>query len=200
MKRVFLITILSLGMFFGFSNVTYADTNSDDFNLTDSVNIEQVNSEDIEGTVISFDELSEQEKEYFKDKGFDESNQYFTSEAYLPPSPGDLTRAINVVRITGSTKKQTNTLAYTEYVISATSAGFLDLDLDCRLNMGNVKTVYSAVTPYGAPLVYGGGIFSSYTGKSVYMTYKLTIQYTTYYGTGGLGSQTVNVGGVTLGV
>lgn len=196
MKKIFLTGVLSLGLFLGLSNVVNADTAID--LSADSIDIEQSDSEDSEGSIVSFDELSDKEQEHFLKKGFDENDEYFTSKAYMPADPDDLTQAINVIYITASTKKQDSRTAYTEYIITASKAGFLKLD--CSLKMGNVKTVTSEVTPFNAPLAYSGGIYSFYNGSSKYMTYKLTIQYTTSYGTGGVGSQSVNAGGVTLGV
>lgn len=142
----------------------------------------------------SYDSLSEEAKQHFKNEGFGPENEYFT-EVIEQTSPNRNSRAaVNVVLLTASTKKVTNTQGYTSYIITSKYAPFLKLNMN--LNIGSVKKVTSNVVPAKGAYGYSGGIYSNYTGKSGYQRFTLQCQYVT---TWGAGSASCSAGGLTIG-
>lgn len=164
-----------------------------DSKVTASENIIQ---EDMMEEVVDFEELSEEEQSHFLDEGFNENNEYFQNSIIQQPEikEGMQQRlAINVITITGSTKKVSSTRGYTSYVI--TSAKPI-LKTITEATLSGYKSFPSTVIPYNSPTVSSGGIYSSYTGAKKYFTVRLASQVTTTLGTSPAGS---GAGGVTLG-
>ncbi|EHK9412261.1 hypothetical protein KCT31_002715 [Enterococcus faecalis] len=188
-KCIFFVSVV-LGSLFLFSDISFANEVSNELQEVNSAI--SVNDED----AISFEELTEEEADYFLSKGFTESDEYFSVVTVQSPldSTGINARAVNVVKLTGSTQKVSNTQSRTEYIISASRAPFIKLD--AGLDMGGKKTVRSSVNINGA-YVYKGGIYATYRGKSQYLAYTLNIQYKT---TWGIGTASKKVGGLIIGV
>ena len=142
---------------------------------------------------INYSDLSKEQAKHFTDKGFNKDDEYFTITT-TQTNPTGSTRAVNVVVLTGSTKKVNNTMSRTEYIISSSRAPFTNLN--ARLSLGGKKTVDAKVKPYKGTYVYSGGIYATYTGKRQYLGYKLTVQYTTTWGSK---TASASVGGLTIG-
>lgn len=146
--------------------------------------------------VVAYEELSEEAQLYFLEQGFNETNEYFQHNTIQQStSEGNINqRAIgNIITITGSTKKLSNSMAHTTYIITS---GSPILKASTQVTLVGYKTFESAVIPYGSPTVVTGGIYSSYTGSQKYFTVRLASQVTTSLGTVPVGS---GAGGVTLG-
>lgn len=99
-----------------------------------------------EEDIIDFSSLSTEEADYFTSKGFDESDEYFTVTTMQEPpnslSLGRNARAVNVVTLTGSTKKISNTQSRTEYIISSTQAPFIRFNASLDMGGKNCKFCY----------------------------------------------------------
>ncbi|WP_163652132.1 hypothetical protein [Listeria sp. PSOL-1] len=141
----------------------------------------------------TFNELSEEEKNFFEKEGFNTNNEYYAAISIETPINSISTRRINVVTCIASTKKINATTGYTTYILTASRAGFLDLNT--RLYYGETYR-NSLVTPYNAPKIYARGIYFNYTSKKKYLPCRVTTQYYTSMGTGTVSSK---AGGVTLG-
>lgn len=178
-KFIIICATILLGFNFYFPTTTKAETNESSNTTNDKV---------------EYNSLSKEEKDIFKEQGFDENNEYFQSVVVQPVAKNNLARfRVNVIRLAGSTKKVNKTKGYTTYVITATTAGFSEINM--RLDYGN-KHKTSSVLPYGRPRAYSGGIYFSHTGKKKYLRCKLVAQ---FYTSMGLGTDYSSAGGVTLG-
>lgn len=143
--------------------------------------------------------MSTDHQAYFASKGFNSKDTFFRIQANQPVSqtltPGaksiDSLLDVNVVTLTGSTKKVDSTLAHAEYIISS---GKPLSSLNIRLTMGS-HHFDSAVSLNGA-YVYSGGIYADYSGSKKYMACSLSAQYVS---TLGPGTVSCRAGGVTLG-
>lgn len=188
-KCVFFVSVV-LGSLFLFNDVSFANDAGNELQEVNSAI--SVDAED----AIDFEDLTKEEADYFLSEGFDESDKYFSVVTVQSPldSTGINARAVNVVKLTGSTQRVSNTQSRTEYIISASSAPFVRLN--AGLNMGGKKTVRSSVNINGA-YIYRGGIYATYTGKRQYLAYTLNIQYTTTWGPG---TTSKKVGGLMIGV
>lgn len=152
--------------------------------------------EDIEQESVPFEELSEEDQSFFLSQGFSEDNEFFQStEVQQPDTAGNFNqRAImNIITITGATKKQNTTTAYTTYIVTSNMPM---LKISTKATLKGHKGFSSTVLPYKSPSKYGGGIYSTYTGSKKYFSVKLDSQVTTQLGTKSTGS---SAGGVTLG-
>lgn len=181
-----IIFLVSLGVFSLFSGSQMANANE----IVSSTSIQNVE-------IVDFDSLDEEAVQHFKDEGFNENDEYYTETIIQTPQDvnGKQARAaINVITLTASTKKVTNTQGYTSYIITATQAPFVSIDFS--LSIGSVKTVSSSVRPYKGTYGYSGGIFANYTGKRGYQSFRLRAQYLT---TWGAGSTSCSAGGLTIG-
>ncbi|EAF9641235.1 hypothetical protein A6I69_12615 [Listeria monocytogenes] len=141
---------------------------------------------------VKFNSLPDEERTYLSSQGFSEEQEYQqTTIIEMPLKAG--VRSLNVINYTAGTKKVNATTGYTIYVITASKAGFLELNT--QLTYGTSKK-RSTVVPYSAPKSYGGGIYFSYTGKKKYFACSAITQFWTRMGTG---TASAKAGGVTLG-
>ncbi|AEO05471.1 TPA: hypothetical protein PNM72_000224 [Listeria monocytogenes] len=141
---------------------------------------------------VEFSSLSSTEKSYLESKGFSEEEEYQQTTIIETPFKAGV-MSINAINLTASTKKVNATKGYTIYVITASKAGFLELNT--QLTYGT-KRKTSSVIPHKAPKAYGGGIYFDYTGKKKYFACSVSTQ---YYTRMGIGTISAKAGGETLG-
>ncbi len=151
-------------------------------------------------THISWDQLSTYEQNIYLADGFTKNDTYYRSTVTLPTQNTNSifstslfrSSGMNVVNMTGSTKKASSTTAKTRYILTS---GRSLLKTHVRLQLGNTsRYFYSDRTPKA--LAYSSSITSRYSGRKNYFTMHLTCQYYTSLGKGSLGC---TAGGCTLG-
>ncbi|KGL43581.1 hypothetical protein [Listeria newyorkensis] len=145
----------------------------------------------IEGEIVSLDQLPDDMKSEYLMDGFTDEDEFFLAEVY---QTGGMARKANVVWLSGSTKRENATLAYTKYLIRSSNSPLFAASTQIQLGT-SVKTT-SNVSIYGKPYAFSGGVYSTYTGKKNYFTAKAVSRITTGMGTV---SAWKTVGGVTLG-
>ncbi|PTO34745.1 hypothetical protein [Enterococcus mundtii] len=179
MKKVLTIVLISLFGFVGFELSSMV------------VNGEEIDFQTQE-QVIPFHELTLDEQEYFKSKGFDSSDTFYTTET-VSDQDSKLRLSANVLRLTASTKKISNTQGRTEYIITSPNSPMYRIST--RLNLGNVQSYTQTVNLYNVT-GYSGGMYFTYTGKRNYYSVRLAMQ---VYNTFGVGSVSSTAGGLTIG-
>lgn len=146
---------------------------------------------EIEGEIVTLDQLPDDMKSAYLMDGFTDEDEFFLAEVY---QTGGMARKANVVWLSGSTKRANATMAYTKYLIMSSNSPLFRASTQIQLGT-SVKTT-SDVSIYGKPYAFSGGVYSSYTGKKKYFTAKAVSRVTTGMGTV---SAWKTVGGVTLG-
>ncbi|MBJ8050887.1 hypothetical protein JDS87_02380 [Bacillus cereus] len=171
-----------------FATTSKAETQTEEFLITED------NSEKME-----FDDLSEEQKQAFIADGYNENDEFFVSsfvqgnQANLANGGSQASLArINVITVTGATKKKTNTSATTTTHITSSLKPILKANIQITPN-GAKKVAYS-VTPNKKSV--STSKTWHYTGKKKYIAVRTAVQVTTSLGVSPNGS---SAGGVTLG-
>jgi len=152
-----------------------------------------------QSTVVEkeFTDLSPDEQKYFQDKGFGEEDEYYTEYVVqeLPSASDDIVniRAANVLALTASTKRISNTQGRTEYILTSSNSPVTRINM--QLSLGNVRNYTQTVNVYSA-YAYGGGMYFTYTGPRGYRGVRLTAR---VYNGFGAGSVSCGAGGLTIG-
>ncbi|ABK87358.1 TPA: hypothetical protein ACGXMA_003626 [Bacillus cereus] len=171
-----------------FATTSKGETQTEEFLITED------NSEKIE-----FDDLSAEQKQAFIADGYNENDEFFVS-SFVQGNQANLANdglqaglaRINVITVTGATKKKTNTSATTTTHITSSLKPILKANIQITPN-GAKKVAYS-VTPNKKSV--STSKTWHYTGKKKYIAVKTAVQVTTSMGVSPNGS---SVGGVTLG-
>lgn len=201
-KILLFIALLSLMVFIFPNNTVSASENI----VTEEEIIKETVEEDIieddeideyaEQESVPFEELSKEYQSFFLSQGFSKDNEFFqTTEVQQPNISSEFSQRalVNIITITGATKKETSTTAYTTYIVTS---NLPMLEISTKATLKGHKGFESTVLPYKSPNTYGGGIYSSYSGSKKYFSVSLASQVKTQLGTASTGS---SAGGVTLG-
>ena len=139
----------------------------------------------------TFSQLTPEEQSYFKSKGFSDKDTFYTQK--IEPQDPKTRFSANVLRLTASTKKITNTQGRTEYIITSPNSAMYRICT--RLSLGSAKS-YTQTVNLANSYGYGGGMYFTFTWKRQYYSVKLAMQ---VYNTFGVGSVSCTAGGLTIG-
>ncbi len=142
---------------------------------------------------VEFSSLSSTEKSYLESKGFSEEEEYQQTTIIETPFKAGV-MSINAINLTASTKKVNATKGYTIYVITASKAGFLELNTQLTYGTKKKKHLQLSHIKLLKPMVEEFTLIIQERKK--YFACSVSTQ---YYTRMGIGTISAKAGGETLG-